>query len=108
MKYDGRGQSAFATIRERDNNRCQHTGRVLRLEEGSLGHVVPRSRGGKDAWENLVWAAKDVNQRQADHPTNRPWRIGRLSLGVALIWAMLLMKPICTLPPSKRKVTVSW
>lgn len=53
-------------IRERDRNRCQYTGRVLRPDEGSLDHVVPRSRGGKDAWENLVWAAKDVNQRKAD------------------------------------------
>ena len=54
------------TIRERDGNRCQYTGRVLRPDEGSLDHVVPRSRGGKDAWENLVWAAKEVNQRKAD------------------------------------------
>ena len=53
-------------IRERDGNRCQYTGRVLRLDEGSLDHVVPRSRGGKDAWENLVWSAKEVNQRKAD------------------------------------------
>ena len=54
------------SIRERDGNRCQYTGRVLHPEEGSLDHVVPRSRGGKDAWENLVWAAKEVNQRKAD------------------------------------------
>jgi len=54
------------TIRERDGNRCQYTGRVLHPDEGSLDHVVPRSRGGKDAWENLVWSAKDVNQRKAD------------------------------------------
>ncbi len=53
-------------VRERDRNRCQYTGRVLRPEEGSLDHVVPRSRGGKDAWENLVWSAKEVNQRKAD------------------------------------------
>jgi 5-methylcytosine-specific restriction endonuclease McrA len=54
------------TIRERDGNRCQYTGRVLRPDEGSLDHVVPRSRGGKDAWENLVWSDKEVNQRKAD------------------------------------------
>jgi 5-methylcytosine-specific restriction endonuclease McrA len=53
-------------IRERDRNRCQYTGRILRPEEGSLDHVVPRSRGGKDTWENLVWASKEVNQRKAD------------------------------------------
>jgi 5-methylcytosine-specific restriction endonuclease McrA len=54
------------TIRERDGNRCQYTGRLLRPEEGSLDHVVPRSRGGADTWENLVWSAKEVNQRKAD------------------------------------------
>jgi 5-methylcytosine-specific restriction endonuclease McrA len=54
------------TIRERDGNRCQYTGRLLHPDEGSLDHVVPRSRGGADTWENLVWSAKDVNQRKAD------------------------------------------
>jgi 5-methylcytosine-specific restriction endonuclease McrA len=54
------------TIRKRDGNRCQYTGRVLHPDEGSLDHVVPRSRGGKDVWENLVWSAKEVNQKKAD------------------------------------------
>ncbi|HSH92715.1 MAG TPA: HNH endonuclease domain-containing protein [Roseimicrobium sp.] len=53
-------------IRERDGNRCQYSGRMLHPDEGSLDHVVPRSRGGADTWENLVWSAKDVNQRKAD------------------------------------------
>ena len=53
-------------IRERDGNRCQYTGRLPGPDEGSLDHIVPRSRGGADAWENLVWSAKNVNQRKAD------------------------------------------
>jgi 5-methylcytosine-specific restriction endonuclease McrA len=53
-------------IRERDGNRCQYTGKLLHPNEGSLDHVVPRSRGGADSWENLVWSAKEVNQRKAD------------------------------------------
>ena len=53
-------------IRERDGNRCQYTGKLLQPDEGSLDHVVPRSRGGVDSWENLVWSAKEVNQRKAD------------------------------------------
>jgi len=53
-------------IRERDDNRCQYTGRVLHPDEGSLDHVVPRSRGGRDTWENLVWSSKAVNARKAD------------------------------------------
>jgi len=52
------------TIRERDGNRCQYTGKVLKPGEGSLDHVLPRSRGGKETWENIVWSSKDVNTRK--------------------------------------------
>lgn len=54
------------TIRERDGNRCQYTGALLRPEDGSIDHVVPRSRGGKDAWENCVWSAKAVNSKKGN------------------------------------------
>src|SRR5438094_10654100 len=54
------------TIRERDGNRCQYTGKLLRSDEGSLDHVLPRSRGGKDAWENLVWSDKAVNAKKGN------------------------------------------
>lgn len=54
------------TIRQRDGNRCQYTGRLLQPEEGNLDHVIPRSRGGADTWENLVWSAKEVNHRKGD------------------------------------------
>jgi 5-methylcytosine-specific restriction endonuclease McrA len=54
------------SIRERDGNRCQYTGKVLKMEEGSIDHVLPRSRGGKTAWENCVWASKDVNGKKGN------------------------------------------
>jgi 5-methylcytosine-specific restriction endonuclease McrA len=54
------------TIRERDGNRCQYTGVVLKPDEGNIDHVVPRSRGGRDAWENLVWSSKRVNARKGN------------------------------------------
>jgi 5-methylcytosine-specific restriction endonuclease McrA len=53
-------------IRERDGNRCQYTGVWLKPEHGSLDHVVPRSRGGRDTWENLVWSSKAVNTRKGN------------------------------------------
>ena len=53
-------------IRERDGNRCQYTGRLLHPDEGSLDHIVPRSRGGADSWENLVWSSKAVNTRKGN------------------------------------------
>src|ERR1043166_6626814 len=54
------------TIRERDHNRCQYTGELLRPDEGSLDHVLPRSRGGKDEWGNLVWSHKAVNAKKGN------------------------------------------
>jgi 5-methylcytosine-specific restriction endonuclease McrA len=54
------------TIRERDGNRCQYTGVMPRPDEGNIDHVVPRSRGGKDAWENCVWSSKEVNSKKGN------------------------------------------
>jgi 5-methylcytosine-specific restriction endonuclease McrA len=54
------------TIRERDGNRCQYTGKLLRPEEASIDHVVPRSRGGKTAWENCVLASRDINAKKGN------------------------------------------
>jgi 5-methylcytosine-specific restriction endonuclease McrA len=67
------------TIRERDGNRCQYTGKLLKPDEGSLDHVLPRSRGGKDEWENLVWSSKDVNARKGNR---LPHEAGLKLLGV--------------------------
>ena len=47
-------------------NRCQYTGKLLRTDEGSLDHVLPRSRGGKDEWGNLVWSDKTVNAKKGN------------------------------------------
>jgi 5-methylcytosine-specific restriction endonuclease McrA len=53
-------------IRERDGNRCQYTGRLLRADEGSIDHILPRSKGGKDSWDNCVWASKEINNRKGN------------------------------------------
>lgn len=53
-------------IRARDANRCQYTGRELGPGEGNIDHIVPRSRGGRDSWENCVWASKEINSRKGN------------------------------------------
>lgn len=53
-------------IRARDANRCQYTGRELGPGEGNIDHIVPRSRGGRDSWENCVWACKEINSRKGN------------------------------------------
>ncbi len=54
------------TLWHRDGGRCQYTGRRLDPGEGSIDHVLPRSRGGGTTWENCVLSAREVNSRKAD------------------------------------------
>jgi 5-methylcytosine-specific restriction endonuclease McrA len=48
----------------RDGNRCQYCGRRFATNELSLDHVVPRSRGGRATWENIVCACVRCNVRK--------------------------------------------
>jgi 5-methylcytosine-specific restriction endonuclease McrA len=52
-------------IFERDKNTCQYCGRRKAKSDLTLDHVIPRSRGGYDAWENLVLACMTCNVRKA-------------------------------------------
>ena len=53
-------------IWERDGGVCQYTGRKLAPGEGSIDHIVPRSRGGGTTWENCVLADRQVNTRKGN------------------------------------------
>jgi len=54
------------SIRERDRNICQYSGKKLKPEEGSIDHVLPKSRGGKNSWDNLVFCDKRINSRKGN------------------------------------------
>jgi 5-methylcytosine-specific restriction endonuclease McrA len=53
-------------IWERDGGICQYSGRKLDRNEGNIDHVVPRSRGGKTAWDNCVLAHREINSRKGN------------------------------------------
>jgi 5-methylcytosine-specific restriction endonuclease McrA len=55
-----------SNIRKRDGNVCQYTGVPLTNKTFSLDHVVPKSKGGKDSWANLVSAHKDINSKKGN------------------------------------------
>jgi len=48
----------------RDRYTCQYCLRTLPSAELTLYHVVPRSRGGESAWENLVACCHPCNNRK--------------------------------------------
>ena len=48
---------------KRDGFECQYCGSVRDL---TLDHVLPRSRGGRSSWKNLVTACKPCNAKKGD------------------------------------------
>jgi 5-methylcytosine-specific restriction endonuclease McrA len=48
----------------RDGNQCQYCGKKFPTSELSLDHVIPRSQGGPNTWENIVCACVDCNVRK--------------------------------------------
>ena len=48
----------------RDANRCQYCGKKHRTTELSIDHIVPRSRGGRTTWTNVVCACMKCNVRK--------------------------------------------
>ncbi len=50
----------------RDHNTCQFCGGAFPASELTLDHVVPRSRGGRSSWENLVACCYQCNNNKGD------------------------------------------
>lgn len=50
----------------RDHYTCAYCGDVFRESELTREHIIPRSRGGKDTWMNLVTACSCCNRLKAD------------------------------------------
>ncbi len=50
-------------IYKRDGNACVYCNSTDRL---TLDHVLPRSRGGRDSWDNLVTACQRCNTEKGD------------------------------------------
>jgi 5-methylcytosine-specific restriction endonuclease McrA len=47
----------------RDGHRCQYCGAAAE----NIDHVIPRSRGGRHAWDNVVASCRPCNARKRDH-----------------------------------------
>ncbi len=50
-------------ILRRDHHTCQYCGSSKHL---TLDHVIPRSRGGKHTWDNVVTACEKCNSKKSD------------------------------------------
>ena len=50
----------------RDEYRCQYCFQHLKESDLTIDHVLPRSKGGKSTWTNVVAACKPCNQHKRD------------------------------------------
>lgn len=50
----------------RDGFRCQYCSEEAPMQELTYDHVLPRSRGGRTVWENIVTSCRDCNTRKAN------------------------------------------
>lgn len=65
-------QPSRKAVLRRDHNRCGYCGKPA----GTIDHILPRSRGGQNTWENLVACCRDCNNRKADRtPQEMGWQL---------------------------------
>jgi 5-methylcytosine-specific restriction endonuclease McrA len=48
----------------RDGFQCQYCSRTPPQRDLNIDHVIPRSRGGQDSWENLVISCRSCNLKK--------------------------------------------
>lgn len=71
LRYERVPRATVRLTREnlmmRDGHVCQYCGKKPALRELNIDHVLPRSRGGRDSWENLVTSCVPCNLRKGWH-----------------------------------------
>ncbi len=56
-----------ANLLVRDHYTCQYCGKsVKNPKDRTIDHILPRSRGGKTVWENVVLCCRKCNLRKGD------------------------------------------
>lgn len=50
----------------RDNFRCAYCGKMLRDNELTIDHIIPKSKGGQWKWENLVTCCRECNAQKKE------------------------------------------
>jgi len=100
----GRSSTKRSRILARDRNRCQYCGMKGGPFDLTIDHILPRSRGGRTAAENLCAACFPCNQRKGNR-TPEEARMPLLSNPAALTYGMdrAVMQHAAELRPEWRK-----
>lgn len=84
-----------AAVMLRDAFVCQYCGETPGRNHLTVDHVIPRSRGGKHGWENLVTACKRCNQKKGSHtPEEATMSLVRKPFEPSYVALVLLSNPV--------------
>jgi 5-methylcytosine-specific restriction endonuclease McrA len=71
----------------RDKYRCQYCGEQHPQDELTCDHVIPRSRGGRTEWENIVTCCVSCNRRKGGRtPSEAGLKLVRTPARPSWIW----------------------
>lgn len=92
-----------ANVLLRDGHRCLYCGCDFEPEQLNYDHVVPRSRGGKTDWDNIVSSCYGCNARKGDR-TPEEAKMPLLMRPKKPVWLPVVPKKfdLRTVPPSWR------
>lgn len=74
IPYRGTLPLTRRTLLHRDNHTCQYCGK----RGDTIDHVLPKSRGGRHSWDNVVIACRPCNAKKSDKLLGElGWRLKR-------------------------------
>lgn len=89
-------------IYARDGYKCQYCGAKCAMSELTYDHVVPRAKGGKTSWDNIVTCCYPCNYKKGSR-TPAEARMVLRSAPVQPAWV-----PAVTIRVSNRSVPEAW
>ena len=72
FNFDKRINFSKQNLFLRDLYQCQYCGTTFSLNDLTVDHVIPRSKGGTTKWENTVSACEPCNTKKAHHDKMSP------------------------------------
>lgn len=60
------GKPSKDAVYLRDGGIDQYTGKPLKRSDATIDHIMPKSKGGKDIWENLALTSKEINSKKGN------------------------------------------
>jgi len=86
----------------RDGFRCQYCGDKKRMSELNYDHVVPRDKGGRTEWDNIVTACYPCNDRKRNRtPEQAGMKLARRPVKPQTL-------PLVSMPMDRHGIPAVW